>query len=416
MAVGIAELILLGLLFDWIARRLKLPGLIGLLCVGILAGPYALNLINAQTLDVAGDLRMIALVVILLRAGFEISRETLARVGVRALLLSFIPCILEAGAITVFAPLLLGFTYLEAAILGSVLGAVSPAVVVPLMVGFIKKGTGAKRGVPTLVLAGASCDDAVAIVLCTSLVGMYAGESVNLAWKLSSIPISIILGIAVGLIAGIVLYRFFLRFDPRATKRVLIILGLSLLLLHIQEAIHSTIPFAALLSIMATGFIILEKNEHMAHEISAKLGKIWVFAQLLLFTIVGMQVNIPVAINAGAVGALLIVLGLCGRIAGVQLSLLGSEFTTRERTFVSISYIPKATVQAAIGAVPLAAMKAAGMCTEPGEVILAIAVLSILITAPIGSIAIVWAGRNLLEQAQEEEPETSAQRAVIESE
>ncbi len=395
MAVGIAELIILGLIVEWIARKMRLPGLIGLLFLGVIAGMT--NLIDPAIQPVTEDLRLIALVVILLRAGFEISRETLAKVGVRALLLSCIPCIFEVGFITLTAPVFLDLSYMEAAMLGSVLGAVSPAVVVPLMVGFIKKGVGVKRGIPTLVLTGASCDDAVAIVLCSSFVGMYVGKTVSIGWNLASLPISVILGIAFGILLGFLLYYLFTFFNPRATKRVLITLGLSLMLLFLEKSVHEIVPFAALLSIMTIGFIILEKNEHMAHEISSKLGKIWVLAQILLFTIVGMQVDIGVALKAGAFGALVIVIGLIGRSLGVNLSLLKSSFSKKERAFVTISYVPKATVQAAIGALPLAAMKSAGMNTAPGELILAIAVLSIVFTAPLGALAITWAGRTLLE-------------------
>ncbi|MCK5740430.1 cation:proton antiporter, partial [bacterium] len=294
MALGITELVLLGLLFDWIFRLMKLPGLIGLLFLGVLMGPYGLNSLNSATQNVAADLRLIALIVILLRAGFEISREALSKVGARAMLMAFIPCVMEVAAITIFGPSLLPISRMEAAILGAVLGAVSPAVVVPLMIRFIEEGRGAEKGVPTLVLAGASVDDAVAIVLCTSFLGIYVGESVNLTWQVFSVPISIVVGIIVGLLVGTALFKLFDRLNPRATKRVLIVLGVSILLVNLQKSIEHVVPFAALLSIMAVGFIILEKREHAAHEISSKLGKIWVFAQLLLFALVGTQVNIPV--------------------------------------------------------------------------------------------------------------------------
>lgn len=397
MAIGIAEIILLGLLLDWLMRKIKIPGLIGLLGLGVLVGPYCFNTLDPQMREVGGDLRLIALIVILLRAGFEISREALSKVGVRALLMSFVPCLCEVAAVTAFAPAILGISRLEAAMLGAVLGAVSPAVVVPLMIQFIEEGRGQKKGIPTLVLAGASCDDAVAIVLCTSFIGMYVGDSVNMAAKIAAVPVSAATGVLAGLLLGCVLYRLFDRFNPRATKRVLILLGLSVVLLHFQPAIEKLVPFASLLAVMSIGFIILERREHIAHEISAKLGKVWVFAQLLLFTIVGTQVNVPVAVKAGLGGAAVIAIGLAGRSVGVQLCLLGSDLLIRERLFVGISYLPKATVQAAIGAAPLAAMQAAGMDCGAGEIILAVAVLSIVITASAGAAAIAWAGEKLLD-------------------
>ena len=416
MALGIAELVLLGLLFDWVFRLMKLPGLIGLLFLGVLMGPYGFNALNAATQNIAADLRLIALIVILLRAGFEMSWEALSKVGTRAILMAFIPCVMEVAAITIFGPTLLPISRMEAAILGSVLGAVSPAVVVPLMIRFIEEGRGAEKGVPTLVLAGASVDDAVAIVLCTSFLGIYVGESVNLTWQVFSVPVSVIVGIVVGLLVGTALFKLFDRLNPRATKRVLIVLGVSIILLNLQKHIEHVVPFAALLSIMAVGFIILEKREHAAHEISSKLGKIWVFAQLLLFALVGTQVNIPVAVNAGLAGAAIILIGLSGRSIGVQLCLLHSHFNIRERLFIGISYLPKATVQAAIGATPLMAMKMAGMNTQPGELILAIAVLSILLTAPTGAFLISWAGKKWLKISGRDLKTSPARLAALESE
>ena len=396
MIFGIAEIVLLGLLFEWLFRSCKLPGLIGLLFFGMAIGPYCFNMVNQATYQVSYDLRMFALVVILLRAGFELSKEALAQVGMRAILMSFIPCITEVFCITMVAPLLLPLTRMEAAMLGGVLAAVSPAVVVPLMIQMIEKGRGVDKGVPTLVLAGASCDDAVAIVLCTSFIGMYVGKAVSLSRSLLSVPVSVITGISLGLLVGLLLFWFFKKTNPRATKRVLIIVGLAVFMVVLQKRIESFVPFAALLAVMAIGFVILEKSEGMAHEISSKLGKIWIFAQLLLFTLVGAQVNIPVAVAAGLGGVAVVFVGLAGRSIGVQLCLLRSNFSMKERLFITIAYLPKATVQAAIGGAPLAAMAAAGMSTVPGELILAVAVMSILLTAPAGAILISWSSRFLL--------------------
>jgi NhaP-type Na+/H+ or K+/H+ antiporter len=414
MALGLAELILFGLLFDWLARRLKLPGLLGVLFVGMILGPYFFDFITPEIKVISYDLRMIALVVILLRAGFELSRKALAKVGGRAVLMSFIPCICEIFVITLVAPKILNLSYIESAILGTVLAAVSPAVVVPLMINFIEKKKGAKKGIPTLVLAGASCDDAVAIVLCTSFISMYVGKKVSLLTNILDVPVSVITGVIIGLISGYFLMKFFKRTNPRATKRSLIILGLSIILLSFQKNITQIFPFAALISIMSIGFIILEKDEHMAHEISSKLGKIWIFAQLLLFVLVGAEVNVPVAINAGLRGVLVIFAGLIGRSLGVQVCLFKSNLNIKEKIFVTFSYLPKATVQAAIGGAPLAAMSAAKMNIYPGEIILAIAVLSILVTAPLGAVLIKWSGEKFL-KVSDELDKNSALEAALES-
>ncbi len=399
MAVSLAELIIICLIVDWAFRMCRIPGLIGMLGVGIAFGPYALGWVSPDLLDISPDLRMIALIVILLRAGFELSRHTLARVGRMVLLLSAIPAILEGTAITLLGPHLLGLSYLESAILGAIIGAVSPAVVVPLMIDFMQKRMGAEKGIPTLILAASSIDDVFVIVIYSVLIGMYTGQEVSIAWKLAGIPVSIVLGIAAGLLVGLLIYRMFERFNPRATKRALIILGVSILLVKAEHILEGVVPFAALLAVMAIGFIILEKREHIAHEMSGKFSKIWVFAEIILFTMVGAQVNIDVALQTGLAGAVLIVLALAARSLGTYLCLLGSNLNASERLFVVISYIPKATVQAAIGAAPLAAMHLADMNTQPGEVILATAVLSILLTAPIGAWAIAFTGNRVLEVA-----------------
>ncbi|AQQ71651.1 potassium/proton antiporter [Limihaloglobus sulfuriphilus] len=415
MAIGIAELILLGLIVEWAVRKIKLPGLVGLLILGVAMGPHFFNQINPETRSVAADWRMIALVVILLRAGLEMSKEALARVGFRAALMAFVPCIFEVAAVTLFAPMLLGITRLEAAMLGAVLGAVSPAVIVPLMIRFIQEGRGDDKGAPTLILAGASCDDAVAILLCGSFISMYTGAGVSIAKQAAHLPISIITGICAGIAAGVLFCRFFEKFNPRATKRVLILLGVSVIILSFQRYIERYFPFASLLAIMTMGFIILEKREHFAHELSSKLGKIWVFAQLLLFIFVGTEVNVPVALKAGLAGAAVIGIGLIGRSIAVQICMLGSGFNAKERVFLGVSYLPKATVQAAIGAAPLAAMKAGNMDTGPGEIILAVAAMSILLTAPLGSVAISWAGRNLLTVSEKPPNDSPARSAAMES-
>jgi NhaP-type Na+/H+ or K+/H+ antiporter/predicted transcriptional regulator len=397
MALNIAELILFGLIADFVFKKLKMPGLIGMLFLGVVIGPYVLGVLNPGLLNISSDLRIIALIVILLRAGFELSKDTLHKVGVRAILLSFIPATLEGIAIVFLAHRFLGLSLMESAILGAVLSAVSPAVVVPLMIRFMEARKGAKKGIPTLILAASSIDDVFVIVVYSVLIGIYTGQKMNIAWKLAGIPISIVSGVLIGLVCGFALYKIFDKMNPRATKRLLIILGISIVFVNIEHRIESFFPFASLLAVMAIGFIILEKSEYMAHEISAKLNKLWVFAEIVLFTLVGAQVNLRVAVASGAAGAAVIFLALIARSIGTYGCLMGSDLTMKERMFVVISYVPKATVQAAIGGAPLVAMKLAGMNTQPGEIILATAVLSIILTAPLGAWAISYSGNKILE-------------------
>jgi NhaP-type Na+/H+ or K+/H+ antiporter len=407
MAVSIAEMILLGLLADWVFRKLRMPGLLGMLLLGVLFGPYVWDLLEPGFLDASFDLRKIALIIILLRAGFELSRDVLNRVGKQALLMSFIPGLLEGGTIALLGPKFLPLTHLESAMLGFIVAAVSPAVVVPMMIGFIERKMGAKKGIPTMILAAASLDDVVAIVIFSVFLGFYTGSTENILLKFAGIPVSIMAGIGVGLLIGLLLLKLFEKFNPRATKRTLIVIGVSILLDRAQVLLETiNIPFAALLAVMATGFIILEKREHMAHEISSKLGKLWVFASIMLFTLVGAKVDISLAWETGLAGLGLVLCGLAARSAGVLLALLRSPLDMRERFFAVVSYWPKATVQAAMGTVPLAAMKTSGMETAPGEIILAVAVMSIVFTAPLGALAIKLVGERTLE------PDTSGYAAL----
>jgi NhaP-type Na+/H+ or K+/H+ antiporter len=392
MAVNLAELILLGLLVDWVFRSCRLPGLVGMLLLGVVAKPF----LSPGFLAASQDLRLIALIVILLRAGFELSRDALATAGWRTVALACVPGILEGSSIALLGPHFLPLAPMEAALLGFILAAVSPAVVVPLMIRFIEEKRGAAKAIPTMVLAAASLDDVFAITIFTVLLGLYGGGAVRVGSALAGIPVSILLGIGAGLLAGWILLKLFERFNPRATKRALIVVGVSILLVRLQQLLQGRVPFAALLAVMALGFLILEKREHMAHELSSKLGKIWVLASILLFTLVGAQVDVPVALDAGVAGLALIVCGLVVRSAGVLLCLAGSSFTKSERLFMVVAYWPKATVQAAIGAVPLGLMLQLGRDPAPGQLILAVAVLSILFTAPLGAIATSWAGRRFL--------------------
>ena len=390
MALSLAFIVLAGLLADALFRRMRLPGLVGMLMVGVLVGPHMLDILRPDMMAVSGDFRKIALIVILLRAGLELRRDTLHRVGPYAVSMSAIPAIFEIAAITLLAPSLLGLSWLESAILGSILGAVSPAVVVPLMIDFMEKGKGAAKGIPTLILGASAIDDVFVIVVFTVLLGMYGGGPVNWVWQALSIPISIILGILLGLLAGYLLYRLFQRYDFKPPRRTIILMGVAIVLTWLEEILHAIVPISALLGVMAMGFMLLEKQEAVAHIISTKLKRLWVFAELLLFVLVGAQVNIEVAWKAGLSGGILIIAGLAARSVGTWISLVGSGLTPGEKLFAVVSYIPKATVQAAIGAIPLAA----GL--PGGEIILAVAVLSILLTAPTGAIGIKILGERIL--------------------
>jgi len=392
MAVSLAPIIVLGLSADYLFRRFNLPGLVGMLLVGVVVGPYVLNLMAPEMMAVSVDFRKIALIVILLRAGFELRRDTLNRVGRAAITMSAVPAVFEIVGVTLVAPKLLGMSYLEAAILGAILGAVSPAVVVPLMIDFMDRGRGGKKGIPTLILGASSVDDVFVIVLFTVFLGMHSGEAFNLWWKLSEVPISIVLGIILGMIPGYFLLRLFQKYDWRPPKRTIMVLGVAILLTQIETSLEKWVSVASLLGVMAIGFIILEKSEPIAHLISQKLKKLWVFAELLLFVLVGAQVNIHVAWKAGLAGSLVILVGLFFRSVGTYLSLTGTALNWQEKLFCVVAYIPKATVQAAIGAVPLAAG------VPSGETILAVAVLSILLTAPIGAIGIMIFGDRILDR------------------
>jgi len=394
VAYGLAVAVLLGLGIDYALRRMRMPGLIGMLLVGVLLGPQLLGVFDPELLDVSFDLRMIALIVILLRAGLELSRETLHRVGLRVALLACVPAILEGGAVTLLGPHLLGLTLLESALLGAILAAVSPAVVVPLMLDFIDRRMGERKGIPTLILAASAVDDVFVIVVFSALLGLAAGEHLSLSVKLLEIPVAIGLGIAVGLLIGDRLYRFFIRFNPRATKRALITVALAILLVTGEEALRGRVPFSGLLAVMAIGFMVLERSPEVAHELSAKLSKVWVLAEILLFVLVGAQVDVAVAWHAGLAGAALIGIALVARSVGTYLCLMRSDLTVAERLFCVVAYLPKATVQAAIGATPLA------VGIPGGEAILAVAVLSILLTAPAGAVAIRILGERTLVRNQ----------------
>ncbi len=394
MAFSIALIIILGLGADYLFKRMRLPGLVGMLIVGVLVGPYVFNFMSPEMMNVSADFRKIALIVILLRAGFELHRDQLRRVGRAAIIMSIVPAVFEIGGVMLVAPKLLHIPLLDAAILGAILAAVSPAVVVPIMIDFMDRGRGSKKGIPTLVLGASAIDDVFVIVLFTVFLGMYSGQEANLLASLGDIPVSIFLGILSGIIPGYFLYKLFTKFDWRPPKRTLVVLGTAIILTQIEKACEHIVPIASLLGVMAIGFIILEKSGPIAHIISKKLKNIWVFAELLLFILVGAQVNIHVAWDAGIAGTIVIGVGLLFRSVGTYISLFGTPYDWKEKLFCVVAYVPKATVQAAIGAMPIAAGVASG------EVILAVAVLSILITAPLGAIGIMIFGERILDHGE----------------
>ncbi len=403
MAINLAEIIIICFIADYLMKKIHVPGLVGMLLTGILLGPSVAGLLHEGTLSIASDLRNIALIIILLRAGLQLRRKTLNTVGLRALLLAFIPGLSEMVTVTLIAPLFLPFSYLEAAMLASILAAVSPAVVVPLMVKFQSENRGVSKGIPTLLLAASSVDDINAIVISGIVVGLYTGTGAHIGWAVASIPLSVLIGIAAGLAAGFILYHLFDRFRPRATKMALTVIGVSILLFHAGSLLEKfSIPFAPLLGVMAIAFILIEKREEKAHQVSRKLEKIWVFSEIILFSLIGALVDLDVALKAGLAGALVILIGLAGRSAGTMVSLAGSRYNLKERLFITVAYLPKATVQAAIGATPLIAMKAAGMDGSVGEIILAVAVLSIILTAAPGAWLIERTGKAWLTVGSEE--------------
>lgn len=381
MLLSLALIFTIGLILGEVFRKIKLPSFIGMIITGIVLGPFVLNLIDSSILDISTDLREIALVVILLRAGLNLDISDLKKIGKPALLMSFIPATLEIITIIVVAPLLFDISYLDAAILGSVLAAVSPAVVVPKMIKLMDEGYGKEKRIPHLVMASASVDDIYVIVLFSAFISMYQTGDVSLS-SLYIVPISIILGVVLGGLVGYVLSIFFAKFRVRDTIKVLIILASSFLILSFEDLVSEVIAISGLLAIMVLGITFLNQSEERALRLRDKFSKLWVFAELVLFVLVGAAVDVSVALNAGLLALVLLAFGLSFRFAGVMISLIKTNLNRNERLFAGISYLPKATVQAAIGAIPLA------LGVKSGELILALAVLAIIISAPLGAIGI----------------------------
>ena len=352
MLLSLALILLVGMSMGWFFKKLHLPSLTGMLITGIVLGPYVLNLIDGSILNISADIRKIALIIILTRAGLSLNMEDLKRVGRPAILMCFVPACFEVLGMVLLAPKILGISVLDAAIMGAVVGAVSPAVIVPKMLKLMDEGYGKKHSIPQLILAGASVDDVFVIVLFTAFTGLAQGNSISVA-SFVNIPISIVIGIAVGMLTGYGLAYFFEKVHLRDTAKVIVVLAVSFILTSLEDAISVYVPFAALIAIMAIGVALQKKRLHTAKNLSAKFNKLWVAAEIMLFVLVGASVNINYAMKAGLAAVILIILVLLFRMVGVYLCLLKTNLPRKERIFCMIAYTPKATVQAAIGGVPL---------------------------------------------------------------
>ncbi len=390
MLLSLGLILTLALILGGLLKKLNIPSLLGMILTGVILGPYVLDWIDTDILAISADLRKIALIVILIRAGLSLDIEDLKRVGRPAILMCFIPATLEIGIITWLAPRLLGISLLEGAILGTVIAAVSPAVVVPRMIHLIDRGIGKKNSIPQLIMAGASVDDIYVIVLFASFMNMYGGESFHFQ-DLIKVPVSIITGILLGIGLGYALVVLFKRLHVRDTVKVMILFSLAFFLIALEGFLEDYIPLSGLLAIMAMGASILSFYQPLALRLKNKFGKIWVGAEIILFVLVGAAVDISYISQAGFYSILILLAGLILRIIGVLISLIRTPLNWKEKIFCSISYLPKATVQAAIGSIPLAEGVAAG------NTILVMAVLAILITAPIGAVGIDKGYKKLLD-------------------
>ena len=391
MLLSISLILILGMFMGWICQKIKLPSLLGMLITGIVLGPYVLNLLDDSILGISAELRKIALIIILTRAGLGLDLSGLKKIGRPAVLMCFVPASFELIGVILLAPKLMGLTVLEAAIMGAVLAAVSPAVVVPRMVKLMEEGYGVNEGIPQLILAGASVDDVYVIVMFSTFVGMMQGEGASVL-KFVNIPISIFFGIAIGILLGVLLSHFFKKVHIRDTSKVLIILSISFLLVVIEDKLTTAITFSSLIAIMFIGIGLQEKREVVAKRLSVKYGKLWVAAEVFLFVLVGATVNIEYLGKVGIRAFIVIIVALVFRMFGVFVCLLGTSLKRKERLFTMMAYTPKATVQAAIGGIPLSLGFACG------DMVLTVAVLAIVLSAPLGAFAIDLSYKKLLNE------------------
>lgn len=395
MLTSLALIFLVGLAAAALCQRLGLPRIVGMLAAGITLGPYALNLLDPSILTVSADLRQMALIIILLKAGLTLNLDDLKRVGRPAVLMSFLPASFEILAFFLFAPPILGVTRLEAAVMGAVLGAVSPAVVIPRMVQFIEGRWGTGKSIPQLIMAGASCDDVFVIVVFSTFVTMAQGGSAHIV-DFVNIPVSILLGVALGAVTGWGMSAFFERVHNkgqtvRNSMKIILILGVAFLLMAVESWLKEAVPVSGLLAVVSMACALQRKSPAgVSKRLSEKFGKLWLCAEVILFVLVGAAVDIRYTLNAGPKAAGMIFLALAVRSVGVVLCLAGTELNRKERLFCVIAYLPKATVQAAIGSVPLA------LGLPCGQIVLSVAVLAILITAPLGAIGMDQTYQRLL--------------------
>ena len=395
MLTSLALIFLFGLIFGALFQKLRLPPLLGMLIVGIVLGPYALNWLDDSLLSISADLRQIALIIILTRAGLNLNISDLKKVGRPAILMCFLPACFEILGMLVLAPPLLHISYLDAAIMGAVVGAVSPAVIVPKMLRLMEEGYGTEKSIPQLILAGASVDDVFVIVLFSSFTGLAKGESFS-PWRFAEIPISILLGVLLGAALGLLLAFFFQKVHVRDSVKVLLLLSFSFLLVALEDALEGFVPISGLIAVMSLGIALQRKRDIVARRLSLKFSKLWVAAELLLFVLVGATVDLHYAYAAGLPAVILISGVLLFRMAGVWVCLFKTKLLFKERLFCVLAYMPKATVQAAIGSVPLS------MGLSCGNIVLTVAVLAILITAPLGAFLIDLTYKKLL--SRDEKP------------
>lgn len=380
MLSSIALIILFGLFASMLSKKIKLPHIIGMLLVGIIIGPSCLNLLDNTILEIAGDLKEIALIIILLKAGLSLDLNELKKVGRPAVLLCFIPATFEIIGFIIFGPMLLGLSLIESAILGAIMGAVSPAVIVPRMTKLIEDGHG-KKGLPQMVIAGSSADDVFVIVLFTAFLGMANGGEFSIT-SFINVPISILLGASMGYVVGFLLVKYFKHFHIRDTYKVMMLIAFSFLFITVEELLEHIVPISGLLAVMSMGIAIYHSYSELANRVQHKFSIMWLVAEIVLFVLVGSSVKIASVKTAGLMAIVILFVGLAFRMLGTIISLLGTKFNAKERFFVCLTQLPKATVQAAIGGVPLQ------MGLACGNTVLTVAVLSILITAPMGSILI----------------------------
>ena len=392
MLKSIALIMLIGMSAGWICRKVKLPGLIGMLFTGIILGPYVLNMLDSSILLVSADIRKIALVIILTRAGLTLNLEDLKKVGRPAFLMCFVPATFEMIGMIILAPRLLSVSLIEAAVIGAVVAAVSPAVVVPKMIKLMEDGYGTKQGIPQLILAGASVDDVYVIVMFTAFTSLAQGGNVSVM-SFVNIPVSIVFGIIIGIIIGKALAVVWKKLHIRDTVKAAIFLSVALLLVDIEASLNTPITFASLISVMFIGIALKKDRPEVAFRLSQKYNKMWVWAEVMLFVLVGATVDIGYVAYAGVSSIVIIIGALIFRMAGVALCMAGTKLKLKERAFCMLAYTPKATVQAAIGGVPLS------MGLACGNTVLTVAVLAIIITAPLGAFAIDMTYRKLLKKS-----------------